>query len=305
MQLVILNNKNQFRQKDIERLEKYNPVFYEKEANKLEEINELYNGEDVVLGVKPTYIEGAWKGLPYEKVSKIKNLKGIALSTTAFGWAPYKELAEHNIPVTNVPGKSTIAVAEYYLYIMIALLRKLPIIELSESDEENKTPLGRNAAGLKAGIIGLGSIGSRIAELTSAMGMEICYWNRSPKSNNYESVSLEELFKKSDVVFVTVAADKETAGLITREHIDLMKKDAVFLSAVEHEVYDYDYIVQKVQNNELGGFGYEGEEKFDSGNIFAAEEVAYYTKQTMEVESELMTDSLISIIEGHPVNRVN
>jgi lactate dehydrogenase-like 2-hydroxyacid dehydrogenase len=117
-----------------------------------------------------------------EKLKEMKGLKGLCLSTTAYEWAPYKELGKRKIPVTNVPGKSTDAVAEYYVLIMITLLRKLPYV-IKNKWKFTYCPevLGNDAKGLTAGIIGLGKIGRRIADICSGYGMKIAYWSRSKK----------------------------------------------------------------------------------------------------------------------------
>ena len=110
MKIVILNARNRFRKVDLVALDQRGAIFYEQENTKLDSVKELAGDEETVLGVQPSYIESAYDGLPIERLKKIKKLKGLCLSTTAYGWAPFEELAKMNIPVCNVPGKSTDAV---------------------------------------------------------------------------------------------------------------------------------------------------------------------------------------------------
>lgn len=309
MKIVILNSRERFRKEDLEKLDNRGTVFYENKNNKLEDIKELKATDPVVLVVQPSYIEGTWNGLPLEKLRKYPSIKAICLSTTAFGWVPFKELKELGVIVTNVPGKSTDAVGEYYVFIMVALLRKLPLIIKKDWDSSNiPERLGTNASGLKVGIVGLGKIGSKIADLCSGYGMDVWYWNRSKKHSRYKAVSLEELFKTCDVVFFTITSDENTKGLISNSLIDSMKITAIILSPIDSKLFDKKYILDKVAKGELGGFGFESsEEKIGDfkGNVFAAPEVGYYTYQTLDNESRIMTDSIISILDGKPVNAVN
>ncbi len=309
MKLAILNSKSRFRPEDLKRLNKYGPVFYENKNNKLETIKELSSAEGVVLGVQPSWVDGGWKGLPWGKIKKIKNLKGICLSTTAYGWAPFKEMGAKGIPLANVPGKSTDAVAEYYVFLMIALLRKLPgVIKNSWKYSYGPDVLGTDAKGLTAGIVGLGKIGSKIADLCHGYEMYVIYWSRHKKKSQYKYFELNDLCKKADVIFLTTVADESTKGLINKKRIDLMKKTAIILSPIDEIAYDREYILEKVAKNELGGLGFESDEKTPlsyKGNVFPAPEIGYYTKQTLDNESRIMTDSMISIIEGKPVNIVN
>lgn len=309
MKIVLLNSRDRFRKEDLEKLDKYNPVFYQNKDNKLEDIKELTESEDVVLGVQPSFIEGSWEGLPLEKLKNYKNLNAICLATTAYGWVDFKALKEMGVIVTNVPGKSTDAVGEYYVFMMIALLRKLPsIIKNNWKSDDVAGVMGTNAKGLKAGIVGLGSIGTKIADLCNGYEMEVYYYNRSKKESKYKSVSLEELFKTCDVIFLTTTSDENTKGLITNEMVDSMKNTAIILSPIDTKPYDKEYILSKVAKNELGGFGFESsEEKVTDfeGNVFPAPEVGYYTHQTIDNESRIMTESIISIVEGSPKNAVN
>ena len=309
MKLVILNSKSRYRPEDLKRLHKYKPIFYENKNNKLENIKELWSTEGVVFGVQPSWVDGGWKGLPWEKVNKIKSLKGICLSTTAYGWAPFKELGEMGIPLANVPGKSTDAVAEYYVFLMIALLRKLPnVIKNNWKYSYGPDVLGTDTNGLTAGIVGLGRIGSKVADLCHGFGMNVIYWSRSKKKSQYKFVELNDLCKKADVTFLTTVADSTTKGLIDKRRIDLMKRTAIILSPIDELVYDKEYILKKIAKGEFGGLGFESDKRTPlsyKGNVFPAPEIGYYTKQTLDNESRIMTDSMISIIEGKPVNVVN
>lgn len=309
MKLVILNARNRYRTEDLKRLSKYRPIFYEETGNKLEKVKELWTTEEVVLAVQPTWVEGIWKGLPWDKIKKIKNLKGLCLSTTAYGWAPFKELGEKNIPVTNVPGKSTDAVGEYYVFMMIALLRRLPyVIKNKWKYSYGPEVLGTDAKNLVVGIVGLGKIGSKIADLCRGHEMKVIYWNRSQKTSPYKLVELDVLCQQADVIFITTLADDSIKGLIDKRRIDLMKKTTIVLSPVDEIVYDKDYILEKVAKNEFGGLGFESSEKTPlsyKGNVFSAPEIGYYTKQTMDNESQIMTDSIVSLLEGNFLNVIN
>jgi lactate dehydrogenase-like 2-hydroxyacid dehydrogenase len=309
MKLVVLNAKNRYRQEDLEKLDNSNAIFYEQKGNKLEDIKELVSGEDVILGIQPGFIDRGWAGVTWEKINKYKNIKGLCLSTTAYGWVPFKKLAEKNIPVTNIPGKSTDAVAEYYVFLMIALLRKLPaIIKKEWKYESGPEALGTNAKGLTVGIVGLGSIGSRVADLCNGFQMKVTYWNRSSKESSYLKKSLEDLCKESDVLFLTTIADDSTRGLITKKMIDSMKKNAIILSPIEGYVYNQEYVMDKVAQGDLGGLGYESDDENivqSCGNVFPAPEIGYYTKQTLDNESRIMTESMLSILENKPQNVVN
>lgn len=310
MKIVILDARSRFRTQDLQQLDSLGAVFYEQKYTKLEEVKELYEENDgLVLGLAPGWIEGSWNGFTMEKANKIKNLKAVCLATTSYGWLPFRELAEKNIPVSNVPGKSTDAVAEYYIFMMTSLLRHLPaIMKNNWTYVEGKREIGTDANGLTAGIIGLGSIGRKTADLCAGYGMKVNYWSRSQKECPYQYQDLEEICKTSDVIFLCTVADESTKDIINQSRIDLMKTTAIFLTPIDTISYDKKYMIEKIEKGELGGLGFESdEEKLADfkGNIFPAPEIAYYTQQTIDKESAIMTESLVAAYHGHPVNVVN
>lgn len=261
--------------------------------------------EDYVIAIKPGGFEGGWDSFPLDAIKKLKHLKAVVLGTTSFSWVDYKAFKELGISVSNTPGKSTNAVAEYNMFAMHALLRKYPIL-VKEGDEA--AGLLEEAQGKTAGIIGLGDIGTRTAELCEGHGMKVQYYNRSSKSNNWKAVELEELVKTSDVIFVTIAANPELHGLLPKQMLAGMKQDAYFISIAHHDVYDLEFLQQQVADGNIAGLAYEDDEadlKDFKGNVFVTPEVAYYTTQTLQNEATIVTDTVKSYLEGSPVNVVN
>jgi hypothetical protein len=64
MKLVILNGRSRYTQKDLKKLDKYKAIFYQKKSNKLEDIKELWETSEFVLGVQPSWVDKSWDGLP-------------------------------------------------------------------------------------------------------------------------------------------------------------------------------------------------------------------------------------------------
>ncbi|MDQ7020645.1 MAG: NAD(P)-dependent oxidoreductase [Candidatus Dojkabacteria bacterium] len=73
-------------------------------------------------------------------------------------------------------------------------------------------------------MLGLGNIGSKFAELASGFGMQIQYWSRSDKNSKFSYVTLDELFKSSELLYVSLPENAETNELITDERIKMMQK---------------------------------------------------------------------------------
>lgn len=318
MKILVLKYKKDFTSAQIRKLNALGSIFLEDIGKEISikdiqiQANE-YKDEEIILAVQPvSFLKDTWEGLPLKELEKIKNLKAICLATTSYSWIDSVKLRNLGVSVSNNPGKSTNAVAEYNMYLLFSLLKRIALINKNSwSNNPLSDFLGYEAKGMKAGIVGLGSIGLRTAELCDGLGMEVTFWNRSVRKNKYSQVEIDSLLTNSDVIFVTVAAAGEMEGFLNKEKISLMKPDSYFISTTHHTVYDKDFLIKQTENNKLAGFAFETEkpeeEKMENykGNIFVSPEIAFYTKQTLENESRILFDTMMSYLENKPINIVN
>ncbi len=177
---------------------------------------------------------------------------------------------ERSIPVINLRGFSTEAVAEWTLLMSLAIARKIPLIAKDNWKQDYVKYQGTELKGKVAGIIGLGSIGTRVAELFQGIGMEVIYWSKNSKDERFKYVELPQLLKIADVVSPHTAQNSETSSLITDEMLKSMKKTAILVSTI-HNIYNHDLVLEMVKQGNLLGYGFEedGGGKFLSyeGNI--------------------------------------
>lgn len=306
MKIVIIFPKKFFTQEQLNLLSKHQTEFINGNNIDLNKIDILFNSKDLILAVDPTYLKESWDALPIERIQKMRGLKALCLTTTSYSWVDIKKINEMGIVVTYIPGKSTNAVAEFNIYMMFSLLRKTPLIVKNNWKMDYNNFLSNEARGLTAGIIGLGQIGIRVAELCKGLGMNVCYWNRSIKQVEYKKLELTELLKTSDVLFNTVAVAPEIKGMITGEMIESMKNTALLIST-SPPIYDHNFIIKQTAENKLGGYAFESnEEKVADfkGNIMVFPEQAYYTFETTQSTARILTDTIFSIIKGGPINKV-
>jgi lactate dehydrogenase-like 2-hydroxyacid dehydrogenase len=121
-------------------------------------------------------------------IDKMPNLKYIGTLATAYGRIDTKYAASKNISVCNVPGYSTIAVAEFAIGIILENIREIERGK-RQAGEGNYSEAGFQASemnGKTFGIIGLGSIGSKIAEIASSFGANVIYWSITRKKKYEE-----------------------------------------------------------------------------------------------------------------------
>ncbi|MDP1721834.1 MAG: NAD(P)-dependent oxidoreductase [Candidatus Gottesmanbacteria bacterium] len=308
MKIKIIFPKIFFRSEQLKRLEKHDVEFIEGNDIDLEKVKSLFSSEEYILIVNPAYLKDNWDAFPIERVKRMQGLKALCLTTSSYSWIDVGRLAKMGIIVTNIPGAPTEAVAEFNIYMMFSLLRKLPLIVKNNWKMDYDNYLNKEAVGLTAGIIGLGRIGERVAELCKGLGLDVYYWNRTKKNTLFKAVSLEKLFDVADIIFSTLATPPELKGSIHQKLLSQLKETAIIVSTSDTHVFDEKYILDKVACGKLGGYAFESNEKKLTdyqGNVMVFPEQAYFTAGTQFNRAKIATETVLSIIKGKPKNKVN
>ena len=170
------------------------------------------------------------------------------------------------ISVANVPGGSNSAVAEYVVTAASVLLRRFTWadaeIRAGHYREFRARMLSDNLSGLdglNVGIVGLGIIGLAVAEAFHKRGCQICYHDPAPRdpqaalSLGAISVSLDELWKTSDVITLHVPLLPGTKGLVGERQLAAMKPGAILINASRGGIVDESALAHSLQSGHLGG----------------------------------------------------
>ncbi len=175
-----------------------------------------------------------------DTLSKASHLKLVCVTATGTNNLDKEYLAQKNIAWRNVAGYSTECVTQHTFALLFYLLEKLPYYDdyvKSEAYVNNTTfthfaNVFHEMNGMTWGIIGLGAIGQRVAQIASMFGCHVIYYSTTGKNNHpdYERVSFETLLSQSDIISVHAPLTEQTQGLMNREAFERMKKSAVFLN---------------------------------------------------------------------------
>ena len=234
----------------------------------LEQLGEL----TVYAGTAPEEVSGRIAGQEVIVSNKIRlnesnlkdahDLKLICLAATGFDCVDTAYCRTHGIGVCNVPGYSTHSVAQ--LAVAMALSLRTHLTEYrgfvhggaySRSGVANRLePVWYELYGKTWGIIGGGNIGQEVAKIAAAFGCKVLMCRRK-QDPNYETVDVDTLCEKSDIISVHVALTEETRGMIGRKQIGLMKPDAVFINVARGAVADEAALAEAIRENRLGGLG--------------------------------------------------
>lgn len=181
------------------------------------------------------------------------NLKFINILATAYGTVDLEEAAKRNIPVCNLGGYSTESVAEFTI---AAILHEIRDFEegLKRARSGNYSFDGIRARELKNsnfGVIGLGNIGNRVAELAAGFGANISYWSRIEKKTPFQYQELNELLSNCTYISVNVSESKETTGLLNEKNLPLIKSDSVLISTVPPPIINVDALAARLSKNDI------------------------------------------------------
>ena len=212
---------------------------------------------DVVISNKLQLNETTLKDCP--------NVKLICNTATGFDNIDLEYCNKRGIRVTNVKDYSTAAVAQHTFAMLFYLLESLAYYDqyVKSGSYINDTIFSHFSTsfhelhGMTWGIIGLGAIGRRVAEIATAFGCNVQYYSTSGKNSNsqYKRVELDELLSTSDIVSIHAPLNEQTEGLINKEALAKMKKSAILLNVGRGPIIVEEDLAKALQNETIKAAG--------------------------------------------------
>lgn len=249
-------------------------------------------------------------------LAAIPNLKYIGVLATAYGTVDLATAAKRNIPVCNLGGYSTESVSEFTI---AAILHEIRDIEegLKRTRAGNYSLEGIRARELKNsnfGVIGLGNIGNRVAELAAGFGAKVSYWSRTKKQTPFRYQELEELLSGCTYISVNVAEAKETIGLLNAKNLPLIKSDSVLISTVPPPIINTDALANRLSKNDITFIFDHPDEmpkeelaklsKFNNCVVYPP--IAFLSDEARIAKQEIFISNMTEFLEGKtPKNKVN
>ena len=204
------------------------------------------------------------------------NLKAIARAGAGVNNIPVEECSELGIPVFNTPGANANAVKEIVLAALLMSSRGLFqganfVNSIEESNQEELKPLiesgkksfkGRELTGGTLGVVGMGAIGSKVADMGVMLGMNVigydpaitveAAWKLPNKVERKESI--EDVFKESDYISLHVPANNKTKGLINSDLLKNAKKGLRLINFARDEIVVSKDIIESLDKNILSKY---------------------------------------------------
>ena len=231
---------------------------------------------------------------------------------------------QRGVTVVNAPARNARAVAEHALGLIFSLARRIPDAHAYVASGNWKNPVepyismrGIEIQGRTVGIIGLGAIGSELARMCAALGMNAIaydpYAASPPPGVRLES--LNTLASASDFISVHVPATPGTIGMIGSNVFSKMKPSAFLVSCSDPSVMDRSAMIEALESGRIAGAAFDVFEthpiapdnpllKLD--NLILTPHLGGATAETIQRHSEMMTDDILRFTRGErPLNIVN
>ena len=200
-----------------------------------------------------------------ELVDAAPKLRLICEAATGVNNIDLEYAASKGIPVRNAVGYSTDSVVQMTFMMILSLVGRCRYFDdFVKSGEYSRSGLFTDVSrmffelkGKRLGIIGLGNIGSRVARVGEAFGMEVSYFSTSGTSHSreYPSISLDELMSASDIVSIHAPYNERTAGLVGEAELGKMKPSAYIINMGRGGIIDESALAKAIDEGRIAGAG--------------------------------------------------
>lgn len=254
--------------------------------------------------------------MPEAVIEENKNLKYINIAFTGTDHVPVDLAKSKGIIVSNAAGYSDQAVAELAIGMTINLLRDIKKADWGTRNKMQTSDfLGQEIAGKKVGIVGVGKIGLRTAELFKAFGADLYGYNRSQSQEaldlGVKFLDLDELLKISDIVTVHLPLNDSTRDTISERELGLMKESALLINCARGPIVNTKALVNALKNKKLAGAGIDvfdteppftaGEEILDQDLALLTPHIGFFTRESMDKRAKIVLANAEDFLNGKDI----
>lgn len=252
MELVILDACTLGSDLDLSPFNKFGDIVIYQTTNQ-EEILEHCKDAEVIILNKVILGEDEFKNLP--------KLKLICLTATGYDNIDIEKAKEYDITVCNVAGYSTDSVAQHTFSMLLYQLQHLKyyddyVKEGRYSKNSTYTHIEKTwneINGKNWGIIGMGNIGRKVAQIATSFGANITYYSTSgiKRDEEYLEQTLEELLKSSDIISIHAPLNDKTKNLIGEKEFQIVKSNLIILNLGRGGIINEAALATAIDSNKI------------------------------------------------------
>lgn len=290
-------------------------IVYERTAS--EEIIDHVGDAEIVLTNKTVFDE--------DTIAKLKNVKYIGVLATGYNVVDLKAASKRGIVVTNIPAYSTDSVAQMTFAHILNVTNHVDHYARASRDGEWSRcpdfcywdkPLVE-LAGKTIGIIGLGNIGMKVANIALNFGMNvIAYTSKEPKEipNGINKASIDNILSDSDIISLHCPLTKQTRELINKDSIAKMKRSVIVVNTGRGPLVNEEDVANALHKGLIGAYCADvmcseppsaDNPLFVEQNAYITPHVAWASKEARIRLMDIAEKNIHSFLSGKPINVVN
>lgn len=250
------------------------------------------------------------------------SVKLICEAGTGYNNIDLNAAKEKNITVCNIPGYSSEAVAQLAITFILTLSSSM-IVQQNMLRQKNFDNFTKHlnvphveVLGKTLGLIGSGGIGGQVMKIARSLGMNILVYSRTPRKwedPNIQSVTLEELLKRSDFVSIHCPLTPQTKYLINKDTLKLMKPSAYIINTSRGSIIKETDLIEALQNKTIAGAALDVQEQeppeldnpmFDMDNVILTPHIGWRCVESRQRLIDLIAEDIKTFTEGNPINVV-
>ena len=259
-------------------------------------------------------------GADKRMIDNAPDLKYIGMFGTGYGRIDAAYAASRRIAVCNISGYSREGVAEFAFAVILEHIREVERAKAQArgGNYSEATFQGTEIKNKTFGVIGLGNIESRIAEIAKhGFGANVQYWNIT-RREDYEKQGIQYqelniLVRQVDFLSLNLAYVPETKEFLSKARIQLIKPGAVVVNLSPMELVDIDALEKRLQIGDITFILDHSDELTQKQakqlsqykNCILYPPVAYTTKEATLMKQKIFVDNLENFLKGSPTNKVN
>jgi D-3-phosphoglycerate dehydrogenase / 2-oxoglutarate reductase len=255
-------------------------------------------------------------------LSRAPNLLIVSTSGAGFDTVNPKACTKAGVLVVNQVGGNREAVAEHVLGMMLSLSKRIPQVDRAmrrDAQVDRIHFMGNDMFGRTIGIVGLGNVGSRVAQLCAGLfSMRVLAYDPYLRAEQIaargaEKVELDELMSRADVVSINCPLSEETRGMIGARQYALMQRHAIFITTARGHIHDEAALVEALREKRIAGAGLDVWAKepptrdhpllqFD--NVIASPHTAGVTHEARANMGRIAAQQLLDTLDGRRPPRI-
>ncbi len=251
-----------------------------------------------------------------EDIDAAPNLKYVGILATAFGKVDVAYAKEKGIVVCNLPAYSTESVAEWTIAAILETIRNLEEGK-KRGRAGNVSEEGITAIEIKDkvfGVLGLGNIGTRVAELALGFNADVRYWSRNKKEDaeaqgiKYEE--LDDLISNATFLSINLAQTPDTEKIFNQDRFNALKEGAIVVNTAPMELIDLDALVERLKKGDITFIFDHSDEMVEEDlkklipfeNCIVYPPIAYISSEAALNKQEMFTSNIENFLTGAPRN---